>query len=110
MSQNAPENPSARDLQPDVDSRNVAGPADSVLSQTGFPAPDPGLVHQGIGLPWLGLPADDYSPPGGTDPDHPHLFHLQNADGNFFDGGSLQGAHQGRRCQLVCRRVSARSG
>lgn len=42
-----------------------------------------------------GLPASDYAPAGGVDPDHPHLFHLQSATSNDFDGGSLQGAHSG---------------
>ena len=31
--------------------------------------------------------------PGGTDPDHPHLFHLADWGGNVFPGGSLQGAN-----------------
>ena len=30
---------------------------------------------------------------GGTDPDHPHLFHLADWGGNVFPGGSLQGAN-----------------
>ena len=42
-----------------------------------------------------GLPASDYAPAGGVDPDHPHLFHLQSATSDDFDGGSLQGAHSG---------------
>lgn len=42
-----------------------------------------------------GLPASDYAPAGGVDPDHPHLFHLQSATSDDFDGGSLQGARSG---------------
>ena len=80
------------DLQPDIDSRNE--PAE-VLSETDFPAPTPAAEHKGIGTPWLGVSASGYDPEGGVDPDHPHLFHLQSATGDFFDGGSLQGAHSG---------------
>lgn len=63
------------------------------LSETGFPTPPDNDPRPGIGLPWLGLPTDGYAPAGGPDPDHPHLFHLQTADADYFDGGSLQGAH-----------------
>lgn len=80
------------DLQPDIDSRNVPAPE---LSQTGFPAPTPAPQTEGIGTPWLGLSPSDYRPAGGVDPDHPHLFHLQAAPADDFDGGSLQGAHSG---------------
>lgn len=80
------------DLQPDIDSRNVPTP---VVSQRGFPAPTPPVEGPGIGTPWLGLPASDYRPAGGVDPDHPHLFHLQSTNADIFDGGSLQGAHSG---------------
>lgn len=79
-------------LQPDIDSRNVPAPA---LSQKGYPEPTPPAEGEGIGAAWLGLPASDYAPAGGVDPDHPHLFHLQSATSDDFDGGSLQGAHSG---------------
>ena len=55
----------------------------------------PPTEGEGIGAAWLGLPASDYAPAGGVDPDHPHLFHLQSATSDDFDGGSLQGAHSG---------------
>lgn len=80
------------DLQPDIDSRNVPTP---VLSQTGFPPPTSATEGPGIGTAWLGLSPTDYQPAGGVDPDHPHLFHLQAATADYFDGGSLQGAHSG---------------
>lgn len=78
-------------LEPDVDSRDVATPT---TSQRGFPAAPAPAEGPGIGTPWLGSPADPYDPPGGGDADHPHLFHLQNATSNPFEGGSLQGAHR----------------
>jgi oxalate decarboxylase len=77
-------------LEPSSDARNVATPT---VSQTGFPPPPAIPVKPGIGSPWLGLPAADYKPDAGVDPDHPHVFHLQTAPGNFMPGGSLQGAH-----------------
>jgi oxalate decarboxylase len=77
-------------LQPDLDSRNAATPT---VSERGFPTAPVVPEQPGIGLPWLGLAADAYAPPGGVDADHPHLFHLQSAGANYLDGGSLQGAH-----------------
>ncbi|MEN4478736.1 cupin domain-containing protein [Mycolicibacterium cosmeticum] len=77
-------------LEPTSDARNVATPT---VSEAGFPPPPAIPIKPGIGSPWLGLPAAGYKPEPGLDPDHPHVFHLQSAPGNFMPGGSLQGAH-----------------
>jgi oxalate decarboxylase len=82
--------PRPHGLEPSSDARNVATPT---VSEAGFPPPPDSPMKPGIGLPWLGLAASDFAPEAGVDPDHPHLFHLQSAPGNFMPGGSLQGAH-----------------
>ena len=76
---------------PDIDSRDVAGPQGT--SSSDWPAPPPAPTGPGIGTPYLKPAAYPYTPPGGPDPHHPHLFHLQSTEANVFEGGSLQGAN-----------------
>lgn len=57
------------------------------------PSPNP----PGEGPTWADPGSSDVlrgtRPPGGVDPNHPHLFHLADAPASVFDGGGLQGAH-----------------
>jgi oxalate decarboxylase len=62
-------------------------------SSTDWPAPPPAKMGPGIGTPYLGPGASAYTPAGGADPNHPHIFHLQAAKAAVFEGGSLQGAN-----------------
>lgn len=85
------DNPSDAAAQPSVDDRTVPSP-----NPAGAATPQP----DGPGIGPAAWPDDQASPvsrgqrtSGGTDPDHPHLFHLADWGANVFPGGSLQGAN-----------------
>ena len=90
-----PKNPADGAAQPSVDDRTVPSP-NPPASDTPPPQPLP----EGPGIGAAAWPSEQTTPvgrgeqtAGGTDPDHPHLFHLADWGGNVFPGGSLQGAN-----------------
>jgi oxalate decarboxylase len=90
-----PSNPADGAAQPSVDDRTVPSP-----NPPGSDTPPPQPVPEGPGIGAAAWPSEQTTPvgrgeqtAGGTDPDHPHLFHLADWGGNVFPGGSLQGAN-----------------
>ena len=59
-------------------------------SASDWPAPPVWPTGPGIGTPYLATGANAYSPEGGADPKHPHLFHLATTQASVWEGGSIQ--------------------
>jgi hypothetical protein len=90
-----PKNPVDGAAQPSVDDRTVPSP-----NPPGSDSLPPQPLPEGPGIGAAAWPSEQTTPvgrgeqtAGGTDPDHPHLFHLADWGGNVFPGGSLQGAN-----------------
>jgi oxalate decarboxylase len=90
-----PTNPADGAAQPSVDDRTVPSP-----NPPGSDTPPPQPLPEGPGIGAAAWPSEQATPvsrgeqtAGGTDPDHPPLFHLADWGGNVFPGGSLQGVN-----------------
>lgn len=70
-------------------------PAGNVTTDTAPPADGAGIGASGWVDPGSSDVLKGITQAGGPDGDHPHLFRLANAAANTFDGGGLQGAHDG---------------
>lgn len=81
----------------DADFRHAPSPSPSGARapEQKPPAEGPGVGAQAWADPGASDVLKGERKPGGVDADHPHMFHLAEAPANVFDGGGLQGAHEG---------------
>ena len=92
-------NPPNAATQPDTDAdfrhRPAPNAPGNIRTDTAPPAEGPGVGASAWSDPGASASMTGQAKPGGVDADHPHLFHLADAAANVFDGGGLQGAHEG---------------